>query len=158
MAEECLVLNVDSDNIGVTDGELRLMRAVVDESLVEDLNIATAPHVPALKYSFSPVAPGGAISPVDADRLLTELASKFEVRRILRTWREPVGDAPDGSTWIYIVELPGGFDEMQYFSTLSSQLSRLHPPGWPIEVIAEGAQKHPYLTAAYSSAVEVWHE
>ncbi|WP_433603056.1 hypothetical protein ACQPXH_15655 [Nocardia sp. CA-135953] len=107
MAEECLVLNMDSDHIGFTDEELRLLRAMVDESLVRDLEIVPAPSVPALKYGFSPDAPRGAISVVEADHVLAQLGSQFGPRRILRTWREPVGDAPDrqhldihrGTTW-----------------------------------------------------------
>lgn len=82
-------------------------------------------------------------------------APKHGGRSPLRAWREPLAGAPGPSTWVYVVRVAPGTDELLAYSGLSSRLAvELRAPRL-VEVVTEGRDLSPYRSAAFAAARDV---
>jgi hypothetical protein len=157
IGDDTLLLNLAYQGVGITQEEHDLIRTLLDESNVADLaEVLIVAEVPPLAYHFRSMHPADAPDPTRADRLLGGHAARNSVRRIHRAWRDPLNGAPDGATWVFVVHVAEGIDELKTFSGLSAVLWTDLKEKWPMEVIAEGAELTAYQAAALAAAQLIW--
>ncbi|RLK60355.1 hypothetical protein [Actinokineospora cianjurensis] len=157
MARSSLLLNLQYEGVGITEEEADLIRRLLDDphdpELAEVAVVATAPP-PA--YQFSPTGPADAPDPTGADRVIAGEAAGTGGRGVRRVWREPLPDAANPATWVYLVQVPPGADELRAHNAISSRLWVSRQEKWPIEVVQEGRPLPPYQAAAVTAAQHVW--
>lgn len=157
IAESALLLGLAYEGVGVIREEHDLIRSVLDDPGNPDLDaVPIIDAVPPVAYRFDPTGPPEAPDPTRADLLLSTEAPRHGGRRLHRAWREPADPALDGATWIYVLELTPGADELGAYSGLSSRLWVVLHEGWQIEAVVEGNPHPPYQAAALTAAHQVW--
>lgn len=97
---------------------------------------------------FGSSGPAGAPAPGRADVLLSTDARYHGGRRLRRAWREPLDGAPDGATWVYVLQVTEGTDELKAYSGLASRLWVVLAEKYGLEVVVEGRSLPPYQAAA----------
>jgi hypothetical protein len=149
LAEATLLLSLAHEGAGITDHERDLIRSMLDDPDNPELDdVLAVDEVPQI-HRFGP---GGTPDP-RADALLAAEAPKHGGRSLHRAWREPHAGSP--ATWVYVVRVAPGTDELLAYSGLSSQLSvELRAP-WLVEVVTEGRELLHYQAAALAAAVKV---
>jgi hypothetical protein len=157
LAESALLLGLAFEGVGITHEEHDLIRSVLDDPGNPDLDaVPITATAPPPRYRFSPAAPAGAPDPSRADVVLSADAPRHGGRRLRRTWREPLEGAPDGPTWVYVLQVPNGADELSAYAGLTSRLWVVLHEKWQLEVVVEGRQLPPYQAAALTVAPVVW--
>jgi len=149
LAESTLLLSLVPESAGITSEERDLIRRILEDPDHPELDdVLAVDEVPQV-HRFGP---GGAPD-LRADALLAAEAPKHGSRSLHRAWREPHGGSP--ATWVYVVRVAPGTDELLAYSGLSSRLSvELRAP-WLVEVVTEGRDLLPYQAAALAAAVEI---
>jgi hypothetical protein len=154
LGDDTLLMGLAYYGVGITDAERELLRSFLGDPYGADLNAVPAlAEVPPIPYRFSPA---GGPDPAAVDAFLTAEAARRGYLRLYRAWREPLPGAPDGATWVYLVRVPEGTDELKAHSGLGAQLRAHVRAEWWLEVIAEGAPATPYQGAALAAAHPVW--
>lgn len=121
LADATLLLNLAYEDVGVTDEERDLIRSFLGDPESPDLlDIPAIGEVP-LRHRFTD-APANAPEPARADALLSTEALRHNAGRVTRAWREPLDGVRDGATWVYMVEVAEGADELKVYSGLPSRL------------------------------------
>lgn len=157
IAESALLLGLAYEGVGITREEHDLIRSVLDDPDNPDLDdVPVVDTVPPLAYRFSPTGPAGAPDPTRADIVLSTDAPRHGGRRLRRAWREPLDGAPDGATWVYVLQIAPDADELRAYSALSSRLWVVLQEKWEIEAVVEGSLLPPYQAAALTAAHQVW--
>ncbi|GAA3022251.1 hypothetical protein [Actinokineospora globicatena] len=157
MALSALLLNLQYEGVGITEDEAELIRALLDDPHDPELGeVAVVATPPAPSYRFSPTGPADAPDPSGADRVIAGEAAVAGGRRVRRVWRDPLPDAANPATWVYLVQVAPGADELRAHSAISSRLWVARQEKWPIEVVVEGRPLPPYQTAAVTAAHQVW--
>ncbi|RKT57317.1 hypothetical protein [Saccharothrix australiensis] len=157
LAESTLLLNLAYEGVGITGEERDLLRSFLDDPDNPDLaDVPVVDQVPPPRYRFSSTGPAGAQDPSKADILLSTDARYHGGRRLRRAWREPVEGAPDGSTWVYVLQVAEGTDELKAYSGLVSRLWVVLKEKCGLEVVVEGRLVPPYQAAALAAARQIW--
>ncbi|OLF16199.1 hypothetical protein [Actinophytocola xanthii] len=157
IAESALLLGLAYDGVAITREEKELIRSVLDDPDNPDLDdIAVVEELPPPAYRFSPTGPADVPVPTRADAVLSEEAPRHGGRRLRRTWREPTGPDAAGGTWLYVLQVAPGSDELRAYSALSSRLWVVLHEKWQVEVVTEGSLLPPYQAAALTAAHQVW--
>ncbi|TDV57228.1 hypothetical protein [Actinophytocola oryzae] len=157
LAESALLLGLAFEGVGITREEQELIRASLEEPDNPDLDdVAVIDSVPPLTYRFSPTAPPSAPDPSRADVVLSTDAPRHGGRRLRRVWREPLPGARDGATWLYVLQVAPGTDELGAYSALTSRLWVVLQEKWALEVVVEGSLLPPYQAAALTAARQIW--
>ncbi|MFE9694565.1 hypothetical protein [Micromonospora sp. NPDC005806] len=157
LADGTLLGNLAYQGVGITREEQDLIRSFLYEPDTPDLlDVPVIAEAPPLAYRFSPRGPAGAPDPSRADSLLPAYAMREGAQRLHRAWRDPLDGAPDGATWVYVVRVAEGADELKTFSGLTAVLWTDLREKWPLEVVAEDAALAPYQAAALAAAHPVW--
>jgi hypothetical protein len=157
LAEGTLLLSLAIEGVGITGEEQDLIRSILADPTNPDL--AAVPVVgaePPLRYRFSPTGPPDAPDPSRADIVLATDAPRHGGRRLRRAWREPLPGAQDKLTWLYVLQVAAGTDELGAYSGLSSRLWVALKEKWPLEVVVEGAPLPQYQAAALTAAHQIW--
>jgi hypothetical protein len=157
LAESALLLGLAFEGVGITREEHDLIRTVLDDPDhpdLDDVRIVDVP--PQLAYRFSPAGPADAPDPSRADVVLSTDAPRHGGRRLRRAWREPLPGAQDGATWLYVLQVAPGTDELGAHAGLTSRLWVVLQDRYPLEVVVEGALLPPYQAAALTAAHQVW--
>lgn len=157
LAESTLLLSLAFDNVPITPEERELIRSTLPDP--DNPDLAAVPAIdaePPLRYRFTQTAPPDAPDPRRADIVLSTDAPRHNGRRLRRTWREPLNGQSDGATWLYVLQVTPGTDELGAFSGLSSRLWVALKEKWPLEVVTEGALLPPYQAAALTAAPQIW--
>jgi len=157
LAEQALLLGLAFESVGNTREEHDLIRSVLDDPDNPDLDgVAIIDAAPPVPYRFSSAGPADAPDPSRADIVLSTDAPRHGGRRLRRAWREPLDGAPDGATWLYVLQVTAGTDELSAYSGLTSRLWVVLQEKWPLEVVVEGSLLPPYQAAALTAAHQVW--
>jgi hypothetical protein len=157
MAESALLLGLSYEGVGITREEHDLIRSVLDDPDNPDLDdVPLVDEVPPPAYRFSPTGPAGAPDPSRADIVLSTDAPRHGGRRLRRAWREPLDGASDGPTWVYVLQVAAGTDELSAYAGLTSRLWVVLQEKWRLEVVVEGSLLPPYQAAALTAAHQVW--
>ncbi|MBW4721993.1 hypothetical protein [Saccharothrix obliqua] len=157
LAESTLLLNLAYEGVGVTVEERDLIRSFLSDPDNPDLaDVPVVDEVPPLRYRFSPTGPAGAPDPSRADILLSADAPRHGGRRLRCAWREAAEGAPDGSTWVYVLQVSDGTDVLKAYSGLASRLWLVLKEKYGLEVVVEGRAVPPYQAAALTPARQVW--
>lgn len=157
IAESAMLLGLALEGVGVTREEHDLIRSVLDDPNNPDLDdVSVVEEVPPVAYRFGPTGPPNAPDPTGADALLAAEAPRHGGRRLRRTWREPLNGSGQSATWVYVLQVAPGSDELRAYSGLSSRLGVGLRLNWPIEVVTEGNLLPPYQAAALTGAHQVW--
>ncbi|MFC3505296.1 hypothetical protein ACFOOK_30640 [Micromonospora krabiensis] len=153
LADATLLLNLAYEDVDITRAEQDLIRSFLGDPSTPDLtDVPVVAEVPPPPYRFSPAGPATAPDPTAADRLLSAEAPLHGGRVLRRAWREPVVGARGGPTWVYVVRVADGADELKAYSGLMSRLWSALRERWPLEVVAEGRPLPPYQAAALAAA------
>ncbi|SCG57475.1 hypothetical protein [Micromonospora humi] len=157
IGDDTLLLSLAFQHVGITAEEQALIRSFLSDPDNPDLlDVPVVDEVPAPAYRFTSAGPAGAADPSAADRLLAGEAPRHGGRRLHRAWRSPLGSAPDGPTWVYVLRVVEGADELKARSGLTARLWTTLREKWPVEVVAEGSTPAPYQAAALAAAQPVW--
>ncbi|GAA3007814.1 hypothetical protein [Actinokineospora diospyrosa] len=157
MALASLLLNLQYEGVGITAEEAELIRALLDDPHDPELaEVAVVDAAPTPAYRFSPTGPADAPDPAGADRVIATEAATAGGRRVRRAWREPLPDATNPATWVYLVQVVPGADELRTYSAISSRLWVTRQEKWPIEVVVEGRMLPAYQAAAVTAAHQIW--
>ncbi|WP_156893715.1 hypothetical protein [Actinokineospora enzanensis] len=157
MAIAALLLNLQYEGVPITAEEAALIRVLLDDPHDPELaEVTVVDSPPTLAYRFSPTAPADAPDPAGADRAITAEAALVGGRRVRRAWREPLPEAANPATWVYLVQVPPGVDELRARSAISSRLWVHRQEKWPVEVMVEGRLLPPYQAAAVTAAHQIW--
>lgn len=105
---------------------------------------------PPSPYRFAP-PDSLAVTPAD-QVLIAACAVTTGARKLRRAWRTSPTTAP---TWVYIVQVTPGTDELRVYSTLSTKLTASGSPH-PVEVVPEGEPVPPYQAAALAASRRIW--
>ncbi|CRK57935.1 hypothetical protein [Alloactinosynnema sp. L-07] len=156
LADGTLLLNLAYEGVGITPEEQSLIRSFLGDPDTPDL--LSVPVIPEahLTYSFTPTAPTGSPDPTRADIVLSTDAPRHGGNRLRRTWRTPKEGAHDGATWVYVLQVAEGTDELKAFSGLTSRLWVALQEKWGLEVVVEGTLLPPYQAAALTAARQIW--
>jgi hypothetical protein len=157
LAESTLLLSLSFDGIPITPEERELIRTTLADP--DNPDLAAVPITdtePPLRYHFSPTGPADAPDPTRADIVLSTDAPRHNGRRLRRAWREPLASNAAEATWLYVLQVAPGTDELGVYSGLSSRLWVALKEKWPLEVIIEGAILPPYQAAALTAAHQIW--
>ncbi|PPK67922.1 hypothetical protein V5P93_007267 [Actinokineospora auranticolor] len=160
IARSSLLLNLQYEGVAITAEEADLIRVLLDDPLdaeLAEVPVLAAPPAPA--YRFSATAPADAPDPAGADQAIAVEAARLGGRRVRRAWREPITPNPaavNPATWVYLVQVLPGADELRAHSAISAQLWVRRQEKWPVEVLVEGAPLPPYQAAAATAAHQVW--
>lgn len=155
LAEATLLLSLVHEGAGITAAERELIRRTLEDPDNPELDdVLAVDRVPPPLYRFGQ---DGQHGPPDlrADALLEAEAPKHGGRSLRRAWREPLTGAPGPATWLYVVEVSAGTDELLAYSGLSSRLAVTLRAPWLVEVVVEGGEPSPYQAAALAAAREV---
>lgn len=156
LAESTLLLTLAYEEVGVTQEERELLRAILDDPDNPDLaDVPAIDEVPPPAYRFSPTGPPTAPDPSRADIVLSTDAPRHGGRRLRRAWREPL-DGTGTATWLYVLQVVPSTDELAAYSGLTSRLWVALHEKWPLEVVVEGSLLPPYQAAALTAAHQVW--
>lgn len=156
LAGGTLLGNLAYQGVGITREEQDLIRSFLDESDVPDLlDVPVIAEAPPLAYRFGPSGPADAPDPSRADSLLSAHTARDGAQRLHRAWRDPLDGAPDGETWLYVVRVAEGTDELKTFSGLTAVLWTDLREKWPLEVVAEDSPLTPYQAAAMAASVRI---
>jgi hypothetical protein len=157
LADATLLLNLAYEGVGITGPERDLIRSFLGDPDGPDLlDVPVVAEVPPPAYRFSPTGPAGTPDPTRADIVLSTDAPRHGGRRLHRAWRDPRGGARDGATWVYILQVAEGTDELKAFSGLASRLWVVLQEKWQLEVVVEGWLLPPYQAAALAAASQIW--
>jgi hypothetical protein len=156
LADGTLLLNLAYEGVGITAEEQGLIRSFLGDPDTPDLLAVPVVDEVALYYRFSPTAPAGAPDPNRADIVLSTDAPRHGGRRLRRAWREPLDGARDSATWVYVLQVAEGTDELKSYSGLASRLWVVLKEKWGLEVVVEGSLLQPYQAAALTAAHQVW--
>jgi hypothetical protein len=157
LAESALLLNMAYEGVGITREEHDLIRGTLDDPDNPDLDdVPIIDEIPPLAYRFSPAGPPNAPDPSRADIVLSTDAPRHGGRRLRRAWREPLDGARDGATWVYVLQVAAGTDELSAYSGLTSRIWVALREKWGLEVVVEGSLLPPYQAAALTAAHQVW--
>ncbi|OLR90928.1 hypothetical protein [Actinokineospora bangkokensis] len=160
LAVAALVLNLQAEGVAVTTQEAALVRALAAEDpSTADLaraDLALADLAPPPAYRFSPTGPPEAPDPTPVDRVLAAEAPPLGARRVRRAWRDPLPEAPNRPTWVHLVQVAAGVDELSVLGTLAARVWVRTQQRWPLDVIADGGLLPPYHAAAVTAAQQVW--
>ncbi|SDC87629.1 hypothetical protein [Actinokineospora iranica] len=155
IALSALLLNLHYEGVAVTGDEAALIRALLPDG--EDLSgIPVADMPPPLAYRFSPTAPDDAPNPAAADEVVAAEAALLGARRVRRAWREPLPEAANPPTWVYLVQVGAGVSELRAHNAITSRLWVRNQEKWPVEVVVEGTLLPPYQAAAVTAAQQIW--
>ncbi|EWC61536.1 hypothetical protein UO65_3184 [Actinokineospora spheciospongiae] len=157
LAVAALLLNLVAEGVAVTAQEATLIRSLTPDPTDPALaDLALADTAPAPAYRFSPTGPPEAPDPTPVDEVLATEAPLIGARRVRRAWRDPLPDAPNRPTWVYLVQVAPEVDELRAYSTLTAHLWMRKQEKWPVEVIADGGLLPPYQAAAVTAARQIW--
>lgn len=157
LADATLLLSLALEGVGITREEQDLIRSILDDPNNPDLAaVAVVDAEPPLRYRFSATGQADAPDPSRADIVLSTDAPRHGGRRLRRAWREPLAGVPEEATWMYVLQVAAGTDELGAYSGLSSRLWTVLKEKWPLEVVVEGALLPPYQAAALTAAHQVW--
>lgn len=157
LAESTLLLSLAYEGVGITREEHDQIRGILDDPHNPDLDdVPIVDDLPPLTYSFSPTAPDTAPDPTKADIVLSTDAPRHHGRRLRRAWRTPLDGAPDEATWVYVLQVTAGTDELGAYSALTSRIWVVLQEKWQLEVVVEGTLLPPYQAAALTAAHQVW--
>ncbi len=150
LAEATLLLSLVHEGAGITAEERDLIRRTLEDPDHPELDDVLAVDEVPLLYRFGP----GGTPDLRADALLAAEAPKHGGREPRRAWREPLAGAPGPATWVYVVRVAPGTDELLAYSGLSSRLAvELRAP-WLVEVVTEGRDLSHYQAAALAAALK----
>lgn len=157
LAEATLLLSLAYEGVGITREEHDLIRSTLGDPDNPDLDgVPIVDAVPPLRYRFSPDGPADAPDPSRADTVLLTDAPRHGGHRLRRAWREPLEGAQDGATWVYVLQVATGTDELSAYAGLASRLWVALQEKWQLEVVVEGRLLPPYQAAALTAARQVW--
>ncbi|MPZ80366.1 MAG: hypothetical protein GEV28_08210 [Actinophytocola sp.] len=157
LAESTLLLSLAYEGVGVTREEHDLIRGMLEDPDNPDLDdVAILDTAPPQLYRFVPAGPATAPDPSRADAVLSADAHRHGGRRLRRAWRDPLDGAPNGPTWMYVLQVAAGTDELGAYSGLTSRLWVVLQEKWQLEVVVEGDLLPPYQAAALTAAHQVW--
>ncbi|WP_026423466.1 hypothetical protein [Actinokineospora inagensis] len=157
LARAALLLNLRHEGVGVTAEETELIRTLLDDPQDPELTELTAVDTaPPPAYRFSPTGPADAPDPSGADRVIAGEAAASGGRRVRRAWREPLPEAANPATWVYLVQVVPGSDELRAHSAITSRLWVTRQEKWPVEVVVEGRLLPAYQAAAVTAAHQIW--
>lgn len=156
LAESSLLLGLAYENVGITSEEHDLIRSTLEEDNEDLDDVPVVETVPPLAYRFSPAGPADAPDPARADIVLSADAPRHGGRRLRRAWREPLEGAQDEATWVYVLQVAPGTDELGAYAGLTSRLWVVLQEKWRLEVVVEGSLLPPYQAAALTAAHQVW--
>lgn len=152
LAEATMLLSLVHEGAGITAEERDLIRRTLEDPGHPELDDVLAVDEVPLLYRFGPGGTPDRGADVRADALLAAEAPKHGGRPPLRAWREPLTGAPGPATWVYVVRVAPGTDELLAYSGLSSRLTvELRAP-WLVEVVTEGRDVSHYQAAALAAA------
>jgi hypothetical protein len=156
VADATLLLNLAYQGVGIIREEQDLIRSFLGDPDSPDLlDVPVVAEVPPLPYSFSPTGPAGAPDRTRADIVLSTDAPRHGVRRLRCAWRDPLDGARGGATWVYMLQVAEGTDELKAYSSLAARLWTVLQEKWQLEVVVEGAPLPPYQAAALTAAHQV---
>jgi hypothetical protein len=112
--------------------------------------------VPSPAYLFTATGSTDAPDPAEADTLIATEATVFNAQGVQRAWRQPMEQATNPASWVYLVRLPGDGDELAATSGMSSRFRTRLQQNWPIEVVAEGKPLTRYQAAVQAASRQVW--
>lgn len=157
LAVAALLLNLVAEGVAVTAREAGLIKSLVTDQADPGLaDLAIADVAPPPAYRFSPTGPPEAPDPGPADQVLATEAPLVGARRVRRAWRDPLPDAPNRPSWVYLVQVAPEVDELRAYRAISAQLWMRRQEKWPVEVIADGGLLPPYQAAAVTAARQIW--
>lgn len=153
IGDDTLLLSLAFQHVGITREEQDLIRSFLSDPDNPDLlDVPVIDQVPAPPYHFSGTGPANAPDPAPADRLLAGEAPRHGGHRLYRAWRSPLDWAPDGPTWVYVLRVVEGADELKTHSGLTAKLWTSLREKWQLEVVADGSPLTPYQAAALAAA------
>ncbi|MEU5940099.1 hypothetical protein ABZ807_13080 [Micromonospora sp. NPDC047548] len=153
LADDTLLLNLAYEVVSITPNERDLIRSFLGDPDNPDLlNVPVIAEVPPPPYRFSPTGPANAPDPTRADILLSTEAPRRGGHSLYRAWRDPFDGAPDGATWVYVLRVAEGADELKAYSGLTARLWTDLREKWPLEVVADGESLTAYQAAALAAA------
>ncbi|MGW4635749.1 hypothetical protein [Nocardia sp. NPDC004415] len=156
IGESTLVLGLLDEDLGITQEERDVLLALVDDANRSDLeDVASIDRLPPLRFRFHAESPRAACTPFSVDSLVISEAVRHEATRLFRAWRTPVDEEAGDSTWIYVLEVAAGTDQLDAFSGVDFSLS-MNGTAWSTEVVEQGAALHPYRSAALAGGTEIW--
>lgn len=156
LAESALLLGLAYEGVGITREEHDLIQSTLEEDNPDLDDVLVIDEVPPLTYRFSPSGPATAPDPARADIVLSTDAPRHGGRRLRRAWREPLEGAQDEATWVYVLQVAAGTDELGAYAGLTSRLWVVLQEKWRLEVVVEGSLLPPYQAAALTAAHQVW--
>ncbi|HVK22112.1 MAG TPA: hypothetical protein VM677_12200 [Actinokineospora sp.] len=156
LADGTLLLNLAYAGVGITLEERDLIRLFLGDPDSPDLLAVPVVDTVPLRYAFTAIPPADAPDPSKADIVLATDAPRHGGKRLRRVWREPLAGAPDGATWVYVLQVAAGTDELKAYSGLSSRLWVALQAKWGLEVVVEGSLLPPYQAAALTAAHQIW--
>jgi hypothetical protein len=157
MGDDALLLSLAYDHIGVTSEERDLIRSFLWDPDNPDLHdVPIVDHAPPVSYRFTPTGPAGAPDPGRVDSFLATDAPRRHALTLHRCWRSPLDGAPEAATWLYVLRVTDGTDELKAHSGVTSKLWTQFELKWPVEVLAEGAPVLTYQAAALAGAQLIW--
>ncbi|MET8089772.1 hypothetical protein [Micromonospora sp. NPDC005220] len=157
LADATLLLSLAYEVVAISPEERDLIRSFLGDPDNPDLlNVPVIAEVPPPPYRFSPTGPANAPDPTRADSLLSTEAPRRRGHSLHRAWRDPFDGAPDGATWVYVLRVADGTDELKMHSGLTSKLWISLREKWQLEVVADSSPLTPYQAAALTAAHPVW--
>ncbi|MFI7672910.1 hypothetical protein [Actinophytocola sp. NPDC049390] len=156
IAESALLLGLALEGVAITLEEQDLIRATLDDPGNPDLDdVPIVDEAPPPPYRFHATAPATAPDPSRADEVLAAAVPTHGARRLCRAWREPLADAQDGATWLYVLVVDPETDVLSARGALASRLWWELQQRWLVEVVTEGEDLPPYQAKALTMAHEV---
>ncbi|MGR6322678.1 hypothetical protein Q2K19_12160 [Micromonospora soli] len=157
LADATLLLNLAYEHVGITAEEHDLIRSFLGDPDSPDLrNVPVVAELSSPPYRFSSTGPATAPDPSRADSLLSAEAPRHGGQRLRRAWRDSFDGAPNGPTWVYVLPVAEGTDELKAHSGLTSSLWTSLQEKWPVEVVAEDTVPPAYQAAALAAGYPVW--
>ncbi|GLZ37564.1 hypothetical protein [Actinokineospora sp. NBRC 105648] len=157
LALSSLLLNLQYEGVAVTADEAEMIRTLLEDPQDPELAaVQVTAAVPPPAYRFTPTAPADAPDAGGADQVVIAESALVGGRRVRRAWREPLPEAANPATWVYLVQVAPDVDELRAYSAISSQLWVHRQEKWPVEVVVEGRLLPPYQAAAVTAAHQIW--